>query len=223
MIIGSPVRGVELQVLCDLALPAIAVREQALLVVVKLLTCLGRELEIRALHDGIDRAGLLAQATIDAFDHVDVVAGGAARAVVAARARFDGDRLGRTDRLAQLAGDAALLAVGIAAQRMFAAEARRDRPLLERIVQRRLRFEEIPHGEEERRNEFRQQQRARRGVDVDTHSDLISEQAPQIAPPRRPPPPSPATAAGTPSSRGASTGRSGSAARWPWPSRTGRT
>src|SRR5206468_595693 len=106
-----------------------AVREQALLVVIELFPRLGRKFEIRALHHGVDRAGLLAQPAVDAFHHVNVVAGGAAGAVVAARSRLDGDRLGRTDRLAQLAGDAALLAVGIAAQHVLAAEARRERPL----------------------------------------------------------------------------------------------
>src|SRR3546814_6612377 len=47
------------------------------------------------------------------------------------------------DRLAQLARDATLLAVGIAAQRMLAAEPRADRVLLERIVDRRFRLEEV--------------------------------------------------------------------------------
>ena len=43
---------------------------------------------------------------------------------VGARFGLDGDGLRRADRLAQLAGDAAFLAIGIAAQRMFAAKAR---------------------------------------------------------------------------------------------------
>ena len=113
---ASAIRRVERDVLRDLALPAVAVREQALLVVVEFLARLGREFEVRSLDDGIDRAGFLAQPAIDALHHVDVVAGGAARAVVAARAGFDGDRLRRADRLAQLAGDAALLPVGVAAE-----------------------------------------------------------------------------------------------------------
>ena len=79
----SPVGRVERQVLGDLALPAVAVREQPLLVVVELLARLGGELEVRALDDGVHRAGLLAEAAIDALRHVDVVARGAARAVVA--------------------------------------------------------------------------------------------------------------------------------------------
>src|SRR3712207_7357686 len=55
------------------------------------------------------------------FHHIDVVACGAAAAVLA-RLGFDGDRQRRADRLAKLAGDAALLAVRIAAQRMLRSE-----------------------------------------------------------------------------------------------------
>src|SRR5512135_3187268 len=126
---ASPIRRVERQVLGDLAFPAVAIGEQLFLVVVKLLARLGGEFEIRALDDGVNRAGLLAQPAIDALHHVDVVARGAARAVVAARAGLDGDGLRRADRLAQLASDAALLAVRITAQRVLAPETRRDRAL----------------------------------------------------------------------------------------------
>src|SRR6185437_4706721 len=64
-------------------------------------------------------------------------------ATVLARLGFDGDRERRADRLAQLARDAALLAVGVAAKRMLAAEARRGREFLVRIIDRRLGLEEI--------------------------------------------------------------------------------
>src|SRR5206468_11480984 len=119
------------------------------------------------------------------FHHVDVVAHGAAGAVVAARTGLDRNRLRRADRLAQLAGDAALFAVRVAAQRVLTAEARRDRALLERIIQRRLRLEEIAHGEKERRYELGEQKRAGGCVDVDTHSDLISARVLQTAELRR--------------------------------------
>src|SRR3982074_3515595 len=108
----SPILGVELDGLGNLALPAVAVGQQPLLVVVELLARLGGELEVGALDDGVDWAGLLAQPAVDALPHIDVVARGTARAVVAPRARLDGDGLGRADRLAQLAGDAALFPVG---------------------------------------------------------------------------------------------------------------
>jgi hypothetical protein len=123
----SAIGRIEFDVLGEFALPAIAIGEETLLVAVKLLARLGRVFEIRPFDDGVDRAGFLAQSAVDAFDPVDVIAGGAARAVVAPRTGFDGDRLRRTDRLAELAGDAALFAVRITPQRMLAAEARRDR------------------------------------------------------------------------------------------------
>src|SRR6476620_1896710 len=145
----SPIRRIERQILGDLALPAVAIGEQPILVVIKLLARLGGELEVRPFHDGVDRAGLLAKPAIDAFDHIDVVASGPARAVVSAWSGLDRNGLRRADRLAQLAGDAAFLAVGIAAQHVLAAKARRDRPLLERIVERGLRLEEVTHGEQE--------------------------------------------------------------------------
>ena len=122
---------VQLQILGDFPLPTVPVQKQAFLVVVELLAGLHRELDIRPLDDRVDRAGLLAEAAIDAFGHVDVVARRAAGAVVAARTGLDGDGLGRADRLAQLAGDAALLAGRVAAQGVLAAEAWRDGALLE--------------------------------------------------------------------------------------------
>src|SRR4051794_40272285 len=153
-----PVGRVKIDVAGDLALPAVAVRQQFVLVVIELLAGLRRKLEIRPLDDGVDRTGLLAEAAIDALDHVDVVADRPAGAVVAPRAGLDGDRLGRADRLAQLAGDAALLAVRIAPQRMLAAEARRQRALLVRVVERRLGRHELPERQQQRVDEVLEQQ-----------------------------------------------------------------
>src|SRR5689334_2195891 len=131
----SSIGRVKREVLGELGFPAVAIGEQLLLVVEELLAGLGGELEIGSLDDGVDRAGFLAEAAIDALRHVDVVTRRAAAAVLA-RLGLDGDGERRADRLAQLAGDAALLAAGIAAQRMLAAEARGERPLLIGIVHR---------------------------------------------------------------------------------------
>src|SRR6478736_4164177 len=120
---ASSIGRVERDVPRDCPLPAVAVREQAFLVVIELLGCLGRELDVWSQDDGVNRAGLLAEATVDAFHHIDVEAGGPPRAVVAPRPRLDGDGLCRADRLAQLAGDAALLPIRIAPQRKLAAKA----------------------------------------------------------------------------------------------------
>ena len=136
----------------------VAVLQKTILVVEQLLARFRREFEVRPLDDGVDRAGFLAHAAIDAFRHVDVVARRAARAIVAARPGLDGDRLGRADGLAKLAGDAALLAVRITAQRVLASKPRRKLTLLEGIVQRRFRLEEIAHRQEEGGNEFLEEQ-----------------------------------------------------------------
>src|SRR5581483_11200235 len=120
---------------------------------------LGRELEIGSLDDGIDRARLLAVAAVNALGHVDVVARGAAATVIA-RLGLDGDGLRRADRLAELAGNAALLAVGIPAQRMLTAEARAERPLLEGIVHRHLGLEHVLKRERETGDDLRQKKGA---------------------------------------------------------------
>src|ERR1700752_4405305 len=131
----SAVWRVEGEVLGDLGLPPVAVRQQLLLIEEQFLVCLSRELEIRPLDDGIDRTGLLAVAAIDALRHVDVVARRAPAAVLA-RLGLDRDRQRWADRLAQLAGDAALFAVGVPAQHVLAAEARAQRTLLVGVVDR---------------------------------------------------------------------------------------
>src|SRR5690606_29333172 len=133
--IGFKVRG-------DRPLPLVPVRQQFRLVVEQLLAALRRIFEVWPFDDRVHRAGFLAEAAIDALGHVDVVARGAAAAILA-RLALDGDGERRAHCLAQLAGYAAFLAIGITAQRMLAAETRGERVLLERIVDRRLGFEEI--------------------------------------------------------------------------------
>ena len=132
----------------DFRLPAITVRQEFVLVVIELLTGFRGELEIRSLDDGIHGAGFLTEAAIDAFRHVDIVARRAAAAVIA-RLGLDGDGLRRAHGLAQLAGNAALLAVRIAAQRMLAPEARRQAALLIGIVDGDLRLEEVLQRQEQ--------------------------------------------------------------------------
>jgi hypothetical protein len=81
----------------------------------------GRELKVRALDNGINRASLLAQATVDAFGHINVVAGGSTRAI-GSRFGFNRDCLSRACGLAQLACNASLLSRRIAAQCVLTTE-----------------------------------------------------------------------------------------------------
>src|SRR6185437_16619772 len=125
----SAVGGVGGAVARDLVLVAVADREQHRLGVEQVAARLPVVLDEARLDDGVDRAALLAEPAEDALDEVDVVARGAARAVVALLA-LDGDGERGADGLAQLAGDAALLPVGIAAQRVQPPHARAGGRLL---------------------------------------------------------------------------------------------
>src|SRR5499427_8544981 len=119
--VRSSIRGVGSLVRGDHGLVALADREQ-LVLAHDVLTALFHVVLVNAReHDGIDRAGFLAEAAVDALEEIDVVACGAPRAI-GRYVRIDGDAHRRAHRLAQLAGDAALLAVRIAAQCMQPAE-----------------------------------------------------------------------------------------------------
>lgn len=117
----------------QLRLPFIPIRQQLLLVIQQLLPGLGGILGIGALDDGIDGAAFLAEAAVDAFGHVDVVAGGSAGAVLALFG-LDGDGAGGADGLAELAGDATFFSRGVAAQGVFAPEPGRDGAFFEGVV-----------------------------------------------------------------------------------------
>src|SRR3546814_10872680 len=103
---------------CSSDLPFVAIFKELGLVVDQLLARFSRKFEIRALDDRIHRAGFLAETTIDALRHVDVVARCAA-AAVCPRFSLDRNRLGRTNRLTQFARNATFFPIGIAAQHMF--------------------------------------------------------------------------------------------------------
>src|SRR5574340_879367 len=107
----------------DLFFVPVADGEQHGLGVDEVAALLAVVLENARFDDGIDRAGFLAEPAEDALGEVDVIARGAASAIDALF-RFDGDGERGADRFAQLAGDAAFLAVWIAAQRVQAAETR---------------------------------------------------------------------------------------------------
>src|SRR5262249_21362207 len=146
----SPIRRIRRDIPRQLPLPPRAVRKQPLLVIEELLARLRRIFEIRSLDDRVDRTSFLTHAAVDALRHVDVVASRSPRPVIPAGARLDRDRLRRADRFTEFAGDAALFAVGVAAQGVLAPEARRKRRLFVGIVQRRLWFEHVADRQAER-------------------------------------------------------------------------
>src|SRR5215469_5298866 len=199
---GSPVGRIGRQIGGDLGFPAVAVVQQLLLVVEEFLPGFGSELEVRTLDDGVDRAGFLAQPAIDTFGHVDVVARRPA-AAIRARLGLDGDGLGRADRLAELAGDAALLAAGVAAQGMLPPEAGAQRTLLIGVVDGDPGLKQIAEGQLQARQQLIEQQapsRARQYCHrLTTFPGFCSRLMPRVIPTRalmpaairRPPAPPP--------------------------------
>src|SRR5258706_15084380 len=140
-----PIAGVGRPVAGNLLLVAIAHRHQHRLGVVQVTALLPVVLEHARLDDGVDRAGLLAEAAEDALHQVDVVARGAASSILSLfRLNMNSER--GTNRLAQLARDAALLAVRVAPQRVQPAEARAHRRFFLRELHRDLAREEMPPG-----------------------------------------------------------------------------
>lgn len=85
------------------------------------------------LDDSVNRARLLAESTVDTLGHVDIVSSGPP-AAIGAHLRLNGDGLGGTDGLAQLARDAPLFARGVPAQQVLAPEPRTQGALFERVV-----------------------------------------------------------------------------------------
>src|SRR5256714_4010293 len=220
----SSVGRLEGELLGNLGLPAVAIREQLFLVVEELLARLGGEFEIRALDDRIDRACLLAIAAIDAFRHIDVVAGRAATAILA-WFRLDRDRERRADRLAQFAGDAPLLAIGVTAQHVLAAKPRAQRALFIRVIDRDRALKHVAQGQGEAGNQLGQEEAARKARH-DIHLSILDRTIAAGPRPFNAPGPSrrrsahrrsaqarTAKTAETPSNRAASAGRSGSAER----------
>ncbi len=106
--------------------------------------CLRGELEVRSKYNGVNRAGLLAETTVDALGHVDIVTGGSA-GTVGTGLGFDRDGKSRADGLTELAGNAALFTRGITTKGVLTTETRRDGALLEGVVEGNLGEEDLLH------------------------------------------------------------------------------
>src|SRR5690606_39198703 len=100
-------------ILRDFGFIAVADRQQHFLREIQIAPLFAVILVDVRLDDGVDRAAFLTEAAENALGQIDVVAGGAARAVCT-RLRLDRDGHRRADCLAQFASDAPLFPVGIA-------------------------------------------------------------------------------------------------------------
>jgi hypothetical protein len=121
------------QILGNLSLPLVSVREKLFLVVKQFFMCLTCELEIRAFHNGIDGASLLTESAIDTLGHVNVVASSSAGTILTFL-HFDRNGLGGAGGFTELASNASFLSGGVTAQSVLSTEAGAQITLLEGIV-----------------------------------------------------------------------------------------
>lgn len=126
----------------DFLLPFITICQQFLLIVKQFLSGFRGVLDIGGLDNGIDRAGLLAVAAVDALGHINIVLGGTSRTINPLFS-LNGDGHSRANGFTQLTGNAALLTTGVAAKGMLTSESRRNRTLLKGVVDRVGRAEEL--------------------------------------------------------------------------------
>lgn len=85
------------------------------------------------LDNRVNRATLLAVATVDTFGHVDIISCRPATSVLAFLG-FDGNSLGRADGFAKLAGDATLFTGGVPTEGVLTTETRGDGTLFKGVV-----------------------------------------------------------------------------------------
>ena len=93
-------------------------------------------------HDRIDRTRLLTIAAVNTLKEINIVAGGATRAVIALLGLYR-DRQRRADGFTQFAGDAPFFAIGITPQCMQSTEPRGFGGLLLWILNRKLLPKEV--------------------------------------------------------------------------------
>lgn len=81
-------------------------------------------------NDGIYRTALLAESTVDALGHINIISGSSSTSINTFFS-FDGDGLRRTNGLTELASNASFFSRGISAESVLATEAGGDRTFLE--------------------------------------------------------------------------------------------
>lgn len=75
------VQVIRVNIACNFRLPLVAVVQQLFLIIQQFFVSLRGKFEIGALHNSVNRTGLLTEPAINAFCHVNIVSGGSARTV----------------------------------------------------------------------------------------------------------------------------------------------
>ena len=159
----SSIHGFRLQVSRNFLLPAVTVRQKLLLIVQKFFVRERGVLKVWTLNDGIHRARFLAKAAEDALGHIYVVSSRSS-ATILSLLSLNRDSLRRADGFTQLTRDTSLFTRRVSSQRVFPAESRRQRSLLERVVDRHLFVKEVLQRQRHSPQKLRQRERLRRRI-----------------------------------------------------------
>ena len=117
------------EILGDGDFPFVPIAQQLFLVVEKLLVRLGSKFVIRTFYDSVYRACFLAKTAINAFGHIDIVAG-RFPAPIFPLICFNSNGLRRANSFAQFAGNATFFATRVSTQSVFTAKSRAKWTLL---------------------------------------------------------------------------------------------
>lgn len=96
----------------ELWFPSVTIFKQLLFVVKQFLMGNGSVLKVRSFNDSINRAGSLAESTIDAFGHVDIILGGSSGSIRSGLT-FNCDGLSWTSSSTQFTGDTSTISLSI--------------------------------------------------------------------------------------------------------------
>jgi hypothetical protein len=106
-----------------------------------------RVLEVRTLDDGINWASLLAEATEDAFGHIDIIFSCPSRSIWS-WLRLDNNSESRTSSFTKFASDASLLSSWVPSEGVLSSEHRGESSFFPRIVNNVIRFKASPSSQE---------------------------------------------------------------------------
>ena len=151
------------QIFGNLTLPFVSVREKFFLIVQKLFVGFCGEFEIRTFHDSVYRTCFLAESTIDALCHVNIVSSCSAGSILTFL-NFNRDCLRWACSFAKLTGDTTFLSGRVATESMLSAESRGEISVFEGVIDCYLGLQEGLSCEPECAENFREEKDLRRVV-----------------------------------------------------------
>lgn len=149
----STIQMIRFQVSSDFDFPFVTILQQFFLIVKQLFARLRCIFKVGPLHNCVDGARLLTEATVDAFGHIDIVASGSSTTVSTVFG-LDGDGLSWTNGLTKFARYTPLLAGRIPTKGVLPSKTWTQRSLFEWIIDGSWLLEHLAEHDEHATDEF---------------------------------------------------------------------